>query len=85
MLKAKGNEINEQGKEKKPVNEMNEINEQGNEHVNHSNTIREFINLFKPKIFLSRFTTIFNLIHFSLQVVNKKIVIIVSTLEIICA
>jgi hypothetical protein len=29
------------GKEKKPVNE---INEQGNEHVDHSKTIREFIN-----------------------------------------
>jgi hypothetical protein len=27
MLKAKGNEINEQGKEKQPANEMNEINE----------------------------------------------------------
>jgi hypothetical protein len=33
MLKAKRNEINEQGKEQKPANEMNEINEQGNEHV----------------------------------------------------
>jgi hypothetical protein len=29
MLKAKRNEINEQGKEKKPANEMKEINEQG--------------------------------------------------------
>jgi hypothetical protein len=46
--------------------------------------IREFINLFEPEIFLSRFTTIFNLIYFPLQIV-KKIVIIVSTLEIICA
>jgi hypothetical protein len=26
---------------------MNEINEQGNEHVDHSKTIREFINLFE--------------------------------------
>jgi hypothetical protein len=51
---------------------MNEINEQGKEHVDHSNTIREFINLFKPEIFLSRFTTIFKLIYFPLQVVNKK-------------
>jgi hypothetical protein len=33
MLKAKRNEINEQGKEKKPANEMNETNEQGNEHA----------------------------------------------------
>jgi hypothetical protein len=64
MLKAKRNEINEQGKEKKPANEMNEINEQGNEHVDHSKTIREFIILFKTKIFLSRFTNIFNLIYF---------------------
>jgi hypothetical protein len=46
------NEINEQGKEKKPSNEMNEINEQGNEHVDHSNTIREFKNLFEIEIFL---------------------------------
>jgi predicted transcriptional regulator len=59
-------------KEKKPANEMNEINEQGNEHVDHSKTIREFINLFKPEIFLYRFTTIFNLIYFPLQIVNKK-------------
>jgi hypothetical protein len=29
MLKAKRIDINEQGKEKKPTNEMNEINEQG--------------------------------------------------------
>jgi hypothetical protein len=56
MLKAKRNEINEQGKEKKPTNEMNEINEQGNEHVDHSKTIREFIYLFEKEIFLSRFT-----------------------------
>jgi hypothetical protein len=63
---------------------MNEINEKGNEHVDHSKIIPEFINLFKPEIFLSRFTTIFNLIYFPLQIV-KKIVIIVSTLEIICA
>jgi hypothetical protein len=41
MLKAKGNEINEQGKEKKLANEMNEINEQGNEHVDHS---RQYVN-----------------------------------------
>jgi hypothetical protein len=33
MLKAKRNDINEQGKEKKPANEMNEINEQGNENL----------------------------------------------------
>jgi hypothetical protein len=32
MLKAKRNKINEQGKEKKPTNEMNE---QENEHVDH--------------------------------------------------
>jgi hypothetical protein len=32
------NDINEQGKEKKPANEMNEINEQG-KHVDHSKTI----------------------------------------------
>jgi hypothetical protein len=29
MLKAKRNDINEQGKEKKLASEMNEINEQG--------------------------------------------------------
>jgi hypothetical protein len=63
------NEINEQGKEKKPANEMNE---QGNEHVDHSKTIRKFINLFQTKIFLSRFTNIFNLIYFPLQIANKK-------------
>jgi hypothetical protein len=39
MLKAKRNDINEQGKEKKPANEMIEINEQGKEHVDHSKTI----------------------------------------------
>jgi hypothetical protein len=39
MLKAKRNDINEQGKEKKPANEMHEINEQGKEHVDHSKTI----------------------------------------------
>jgi hypothetical protein len=72
MLKAKRNDINEQGKEKKPANEMNEINEQGNENVDHSKTIHKFINLFKPEIFLSRFTNIFNLIYFPLQIVNKK-------------
>jgi hypothetical protein len=72
MLKAKRNEINEQGKEKKPVNEMNEINEQGNEHVDHSKTIHEFINLFESEIFLSRFTNIFNLICFPFEIVNKK-------------
>jgi hypothetical protein len=31
MLKVKRNEINEEGKEKSPANEMNEINEQGKE------------------------------------------------------
>jgi hypothetical protein len=39
MSKAKRNDINEQGKVKKPANEMNEINEQGKEHVDHSKTI----------------------------------------------
>jgi hypothetical protein len=39
MLKAKRNHINEQGKEKKPANEMNEINAQGKEHVDHSKII----------------------------------------------
>jgi hypothetical protein len=39
MLKEKRNNINEQGKEKKPANEMNEINEQGNEHTHHSKKI----------------------------------------------
>jgi hypothetical protein len=39
MLKAKRNDINEQGKEKKLANEMNEINEQGKEYVDHSKTI----------------------------------------------
>jgi hypothetical protein len=39
MLKAKRNDINEQGKKKNPANEMNEINEQGKEHVDHSKTI----------------------------------------------
>jgi hypothetical protein len=39
MLKAKRNDVNEQGKDKKPANEMNEINEQGKEHVDHSKTI----------------------------------------------
>jgi hypothetical protein len=39
MLKAKRNDINEQGKEKKPANEMNEINEQRKENVDHSKTI----------------------------------------------
>jgi hypothetical protein len=47
MLKAKRNEINEQRKEKKPTNEMNEINE----HVDHSKTIREFINFLKQRRF----------------------------------
>jgi hypothetical protein len=47
-VQSKKNEINEQGKEKKHANEMNEINEQVNEHVHHSKTIHEFINLFKP-------------------------------------
>jgi hypothetical protein len=51
---------------------MNEINDQGNEHVNHSKTIREIINLFKTEIFLSKFTNIFNLIYFPLQIVNKE-------------
>jgi hypothetical protein len=72
MLKAKRNEINEQGKEKKPANEMNDKNEQGNEHVDHPKTIREFINLFETKIFLSWLTNISNLIYFPLQIVNKK-------------
>jgi hypothetical protein len=72
MLKAKRNDITEQGKEKKIANEMNEINEQGNEHVDLSKTIREFINLFETEIFLSRFTNIFNLIYFPLQIVNKN-------------
>jgi hypothetical protein len=84
MLKAKRNKINEQGKEKKPTNEMNEINEQGNPHVDHLKTIREFIQLFETETFLSRFINIFNSIYFPLQIVNK-IVIIVSTLQIICA
>jgi hypothetical protein len=72
MLKAKRNEINEQGKEKKPANEMNEINEQGNQHVDHSKRVREFIHLFETETFLSRLTNIFNLIYFLLQIVNKK-------------
>jgi hypothetical protein len=72
MMKAKRNEITEQGKEKTIANEMNEINEQGNEHVDLSKTIREFINLFETEIFLSRFTNIFNLIYFPLQIVNKN-------------
>jgi hypothetical protein len=58
-------------KRKNPLNEMNEINKQGNEHVDHSKTIREFINLFKLEIFLTRFTDIFNLIYFPLQIVKK--------------
>jgi hypothetical protein len=53
-------------------NEMNEINEQGNQHVDHSKTIREFIHLFETETFLSRFTNIFKLIYFPLQIVNKK-------------
>jgi hypothetical protein len=72
MLKAKRNEINEQGKQKKPANEMNETNEQGNEHVDHSKTIRELVNLLKPKIFLSRFTNMFNLISFPLQIIKNS-------------
>jgi hypothetical protein len=44
----------------------------------------EFIHLFETETFLSRFTKIFNLIYFPLKIV-KKIVIIVSTLGIICA
>jgi hypothetical protein len=72
MLKAKWNDINEQGTEKKPANEMNEINEQGNEYVDHSKTIREFINLFETKIFLSRFTNIFEFTLFSPSNCNKK-------------
>jgi hypothetical protein len=47
MLKAKGNEINEEGNENKPANEMNEINE----HVDHSKTIHEFINFLKRRFF----------------------------------
>jgi hypothetical protein len=58
-------------KRKNPVNKMNEINKQGNEHVDHSKTIREFINLFKLEIFLTRFIDIFNLIYFPLQIVKK--------------
>jgi hypothetical protein len=58
---------------------MNEINEQGNEHVDHSKTIPEFINLFETEIFLSRFTNIFSLIYFPFKL--YKIVIIVSTLK----
>jgi hypothetical protein len=50
----------------------NDINEQGNQHVDHSKTIREFIHLFEIESFLSRFTNIFNLIYFPLQIVNKK-------------
>jgi hypothetical protein len=68
MLKANRNEINEQGKEKKLANEMNEINE----HVDHSKTLREFIHLFETETFLSRFTDIFNLIYFPLEIVNKN-------------
>jgi hypothetical protein len=67
MLKAKRNEINEQGKEKKPANEMNEINEQENEHVDISKIIREFINLFEIEIFQSWFTNILNLIYFPVK------------------
>jgi hypothetical protein len=72
MLKAKSKEINEQGKEKKPANEMNEINEQGNQRVDHSKIISEFIHLFETETFLSRFTNILNLIYFPLQIVNKN-------------
>jgi hypothetical protein len=39
MLKAKRNNKNEQGKEKKTANEMNDINQQGKEHIDHSKTI----------------------------------------------
>jgi hypothetical protein len=60
-------------KRKSLVNEMNEINEQGNEHVDHSKTIREFINLFEVEIFLSWFTNIFNLIYFPSQIVKNSI------------
>jgi hypothetical protein len=51
---------------------MNEINEQGNEHVDHSKTIREFINLFETEIFLSKFTNIFILIYFPHQIVKRR-------------
>jgi hypothetical protein len=51
---------------------MNEINEQGNEHVDHSKTIHEFVNLLETETFLSMFTNIFNLIYFPLQIVNKN-------------
>jgi hypothetical protein len=51
---------------------MNEINEQGNQHVDRSKTIREFIHLFETETFLSKFTNIFNLIYFPVQIVNKK-------------
>jgi hypothetical protein len=47
MLKAKRNEINEEGNEKNLVNEMNEINK----HVDHSKTIHEFINVLKQRFF----------------------------------
>jgi hypothetical protein len=63
---------------------MNEINEQGNEHVDYSKTIHKFINLFETNIFLSRFINIFNLIYFPFKL-QTKILIIVSTLEIIFA
>jgi hypothetical protein len=69
FFKAKRKDINEQGKEKKPANE---INEQGNQHVDHSKKVREFIHLFETEPFLCRFTNIFNLIYFPLQIVNKK-------------
>jgi hypothetical protein len=42
------------------------------EHVDHSNTIREFITVFETEIFLSWFTNILNLIYFPLQIVNKN-------------
>jgi hypothetical protein len=35
-------------------------------------TIHEFINSFETESFLSRFTNIFNLTYFPLQIVNKK-------------
>jgi hypothetical protein len=46
-VESKKDEINEQGKEKKPTNEMNEING----HVDHSKAIHEFINFLKQRFF----------------------------------
>jgi hypothetical protein len=35
-------------------------------------SIRGFINFFETKIFLNRFTNVFNLIYIPLQIVNKE-------------